>query len=213
MFILICAYNITIININYYSNKCIMINIILFGKPGSGKGTQAEFLKKKYNLIHISTGDIFRNIDRNTELGKEVCSYTDDGGLVPDDLTLKVLFDEVGKHSNPNGILYDGFPRTIKQAESLDEYLLSIGSSVNATIQIEADDDILVERILERGKTSNRVDDQDEDKIRNRYIEYNVKTLPLIDYYRTQDKLYSIDGIGDIEIVTNRLSNVIEDLI
>ena len=91
-----------------------MINIVLFGKPGSGKGTQAKFLMEKYDLIHISTGDIFRGIDKETPLGKEVCSYIDNGGLVPDELTLKVLFDEVSKHKNPNGILYDGFPRTIE---------------------------------------------------------------------------------------------------
>ena len=189
-----------------------MINIVLFGKPGSGKGTQAKFLMEKYDLIHISTGDIFRGIDKETPLGKEVCSYIDNGGLVPDELTLKVLFDEVSKHKNHNGILYDGFPRTIKQAKSLDKYLLSIGSSVNATIQIEADDDILVERILERGKTSNRVDDQDEVRIRNRYVEYNEKTSPLIGYYSTQNKLHTVDGIGDIKDVTERLSNVIEKL-
>ncbi|HTO36682.1 MAG TPA: nucleoside monophosphate kinase, partial [Flavobacterium sp.] len=144
-----------------------MINIVLFGKPGAGKGTQAEFLKEKYNLVHLSTGDIFRfNIKNDTDLGKLAKSYIEKGDLVPDEVTIKMLQDEVDKNPDVNGFLFDGFPRTITQADALDEFLKSKNWEVTATIALEADDNILVQRILERGKTSGRVDDQDEDKIR-----------------------------------------------
>ena len=190
-----------------------MINIVLFGKPGAGKGTQAEFLKEKYNLTHISTGDVFRyNLKNNTPLGIEARVYMDAGDLVPDELTTKMLIDEVNKHPNTNGILFDGYPRTISQAEALDAILPTIGSEVAATIALEADDNILVERLLERGKTSGRIDDQDEDKIRNRYQEYNEKTAPLMGYYKDQNKFYAVNGIGTIQEITERLTAVIDNL-
>lgn len=191
-----------------------MINIVLFGKPGAGKGTQAEFLKEKYNLIHISTGDIFRyNLKNNTELGQQAKAYIDKGDLVPDQLTIKMLQDEVEKHSQATGFLFDGFPRTIAQADALDNFLQSKGWSVTATIALEANDEVLIKRLLERGKTSGRTDDQDEGKIRNRYEEYNEKTAPLIDYYTKKDLFYSVDGIGNIEEITRRISTVIDDFI
>lgn len=153
-----------------------MINIVLFGKPGAGKGTQAEFLKEKYQLVHISTGDVFRyNLKNDTELGKQARVFMDAGDLVPDELTTKMLIDEVNKNLDAKGILFDGYPRTISQAEALDAFLPTIGSQVTATVALEADDEVLVARLLERGKTSGRVDDQDEEKIRNRYQEYNEK--------------------------------------
>ena len=190
-----------------------MINIVLFGKPGAGKGTQAEFLKEKYNLVHLSTGDIFRfNIKNDTDLGKLAKSYIEKGDLVPDEVTIKMLQDEVDKNPDVNGFLFDGFPRTITQADALDEFLKSKNWEVTATIALEADDNILVQRILERGKTSGRVDDQDEDKIRNRYQEYNEKTLPLMDYYKQQNKFYAVDGIGSIAEITERLSAIIDNL-
>jgi adenylate kinase len=190
-----------------------MTNIVLFGKPGAGKGTQAEFLKEKYHLIHISTGDIFRfNLKNDTDLGKQARVFMDAGDLVPDELTTKMLIDEINKHDNPNGFLFDGYPRTLSQAADLDAFLSTINTSVTATIALEADDDILVARLLERGKTSGRVDDQDEDKIRNRYQEYNEKTAPLIDYYTKQNKFYSVIGIGDIAEITARLNAVIDGL-
>jgi adenylate kinase len=190
-----------------------MINIVLFGKPGAGKGTQAEFLKEKYKLTHISTGDVFRfNLKNNTELGKQVRVYMDAGDLVPDELTTKMLIDEVNKNLDSNGILFDGYPRTISQAQALDEYLETINSTVDATIALEADDEILIQRLLERGKTSGRPDDQDEEKIRNRYQEYNEKTAPLIDYYKSQGKFYAVNGIGTIQEITERLSLVIDEL-
>jgi adenylate kinase len=190
-----------------------MINIVLFGKPGAGKGTQAEFLKEKYKLTHISTGDVFRfNLKNDTELGKQARVYMDNGDLVPDELTTKMLIDEVKKHPDTNGILFDGYPRTISQAEALDVFLPTIGSQVAATVALEADDEILIQRLLERGKTSGRPDDQDEEKIRNRYQEYNEKTAPLMDYYKAQGKFYAVNGIGTIQEITERLSLVIDEL-
>ena len=190
-----------------------MINIVLFGKPGAGKGTQAEFLKGKYNLTHISTGDIFRfNIKNETPLGKEAQNFINNGELVPDSLTIKMLEDEVNKNLTSKGFLFDGFPRTIAQADALDAFLKSKNWDVTATIALEADDEILIKRLLERGKTSGRADDQDEDKIRNRYQEYNEKTAPLMAYYQKQHKFYPINGIGSIAEITDRLSTVIESL-
>jgi len=190
-----------------------MINIVLFGKPGAGKGTQAEFLKGKYNLTHLSTGDIFRfNIKNNTELGQLAQTYMDKGDLVPDEVTIKMLESEVNKNPQSSGFLFDGFPRTLAQADALDKFLISKGQSITATVALEANDEILVQRLLERGKTSGRPDDQDEEKIRNRYQEYNEKTAPLMDYYKTQGKFFAVDGIGTIEEVTERLSKVIDNL-
>ncbi len=190
-----------------------MINIVLFGKPGAGKGTQAEFLKEKYNLTHLSTGDIFRfNIKNETDLGKLAKTFMDKGDLVPDEVTIKMLQNEVDRNPNSAGFLFDGFPRTIAQAEALDDFLFSKNDKITATIALDADDEILVQRLLERGKTSGRPDDQDEEKIRNRYQEYNEKTAPLMQYYQNQDKFFAVNGIGKIEEVTERLSNVIENL-
>lgn len=190
-----------------------MIAIVLFGKPGAGKGTQAEFLKEKYNLTHISTGDVFRyNLKNDTDLGKQARVYMDNGELVPDELTINMLKAEVEKNMDKAGFLFDGFPRTIPQANALDAFLKSINLDVTATIGLEANDDILVARILERGKTSGRADDQDEAKIRTRYEEYNEKTAPLIEFYKAQDKYYAVDGIGTIAEITERLSNIIDKL-
>ncbi|MGL5112565.1 MAG: adenylate kinase [Flavobacterium sp.] len=190
-----------------------MINIVLFGKPGAGKGTQAEFLKEKYHLVHISTGDVFRfNLKNDTELGKQARVFMDAGDLVPDELTTKMLIDEVNKHLDAKGILFDGYPRTLSQAQALDAFLPTIGSQVTATVALEADDEVLVARLLERGKTSGRVDDQDEEKIRNRYQEYNEKTAPLMEYYHMQNKFHAVNGIGSIQEITERLTAVIDNL-
>ena len=190
-----------------------MINIVLFGKPGAGKGTQAEFLKEKYNLVHLSTGDIFRfNIKNETELGQLAKTYMDKGDLVPDEVTIKMLQSEVDKNQDVAGFLFDGFPRTIAQAQALDAFLATKNQAITATVALEADDEILVARLLERGKTSGRPDDQDEEKIRNRYQEYNEKTAPLMEYYTKQNKFYPVNGIGSIAEITERLSKVIDNL-
>ncbi len=190
-----------------------MINIVLFGKPGAGKGTQAEFLKEKYNLTHLSTGDIFRfNIKNDTDLGKLAKTFMDKGDLVPDEITIKMLQSEVDKNPHSAGFLFDGFPRTLAQAKALDEFLESKSQSITATVALEADDNILVARLLERGKTSGRPDDQDEEKIRNRYDEYNQKTAPLMDYYLKQNKFFAVNGIGSIIEVNERLNQIFDKL-
>ncbi|MFS4416657.1 adenylate kinase [Maribacter sp. 2307ULW6-5] len=197
----------------YQLNKKHMINIVLFGKPGAGKGTQASFLKEKYNLQHISTGDVFRyNIKNGTELGTLAKSYMDKGALVPDSVTIKMLEDEVGKHPEADGFIFDGFPRTAAQAQALDNLLESKDMQVNATIALEANDEALIARLLERGKTSGRTDDQDVDKIRHRFGEYNEKTAPVKAYYQEQNKFHSVNGIGSIAEITERLTKVVDAL-
>jgi adenylate kinase len=188
-----------------------MINLILFGKPGSGKGTQAEFVKKKYDLIHISTGDVFRhNISKQTELGVLAKSYMEKGELVPDGVTIQMLEAEVNKTPNAGGFIFDGFPRTIHQAEMLDKFLINKKLSISMTIALEVDEKILTDRLISRGKDSGRVDDQDRSKIKNRFEQYNKKTSTLINYYRSQDKFFEIEGTGEISEISERIFNVID---
>ena len=191
-----------------------MINIVLFGKPGAGKGTQAEFLKSKYQLFHISTGDLFRHhISNKTDLGKLAQSYMDKGDLVPDQVTIDMLKDAVENNPDAKGFIFDGFPRTEKQAEALDRFLNDKSMKITATLALEADDDVLVARLINRGKTSGRADDQDETKIRNRFEEYNSKTAPLRKFYNAQGKFHSVDGIGGIDQITQRLTTLIDGLL
>jgi len=188
-----------------------MKNFVLFGKPGSGKGTQAEHLSEEYKLYHISTGDLFRkNISQNTKLGLLAKSYMDKGDLVPDEVTIKMLENEIKENTKSRGFLFDGFPRTIAQAESLDEFLHSINMQIDATIALEVDEKELMSRIIDRGKTSNRSDDQDVEKIENRFNEYNKKTSALIRYYKDQKKFFEVNGHGSVEEITNRLFDLID---
>ena len=190
-----------------------MINLVLFGKPGAGKGTQAAFLKSTFNLVHISTGDLFRyNIKNKTALGQQAQSFMDRGDLVPDRVTIEMLEAEVDRNPEAKGFIFDGFPRTKAQAQALDVFIEAKNMKINATIALEANDDILVKRLLERGETSGRSDDQDESKIRNRFDEYKLKTAPLKDYYEGQHKFYSVNGIGSIDEITERLTNLIVSL-
>ena len=190
-----------------------MINIVIFGKPGAGKGTQAAFLKSKYQLFHISTGDLFRHhIYNKTALGTLARSYIDKGDLVPDQVTIDMLKDTVENHPEAKGFIFDGFPRTTKQAEALDNFLNERSMTISATLALEANDDILVKRLINRGKTSGRLDDQDEDKIRNRFEEYKNKTAPLIDFYTAQGKFHSVNGVGSIDEITQRLTELIDGL-
>ncbi len=191
-----------------------MFNIIIFGKPGSGKGTQAKFLKEKYSLYHISTGDLFRkNISNKTKLGIEAKSFLDNGDLVPDFVTIKMLENEVLSNKQVKGYIFDGFPRTLAQAESLDTFLNSINLKINATIALDVEENELIKRLLDRGKTTNRSDDQDLEKIKNRFNEYNIKTSILINFYNKQGKFYSVDGKGSVDDITSRLFDLIESLI
>jgi len=190
-----------------------MTNLVLFGPPGAGKGTQAEFLKEKYNLVHISTGDVFRyNMKNDTALGMLAKSYIEKGGLVPDQLTIDMLSAEVEKNADAKGFIFDGFPRTNAQAEALDKLMDNKDSQINAMIALEVDDEVLVKRLLERGKTSGRKDDADETVIRNRIKVYYDETAILKDYYTAQDKYVGVDGVGSIEDITERLSAVIDNL-
>ena len=191
-----------------------MFNIVIFGKPGSGKGTQANFLKEKYSLYHISTGDLFRkNISNKTNLGIEAKSFLDNGDLVPDSVTIKMLENEVLLNKQVKGYIFDGFPRTLAQAKSLDTFLNSINLKINATIALDVDENELITRLLDRGKTTNRSDDQDLEKIKNRFNEYNTKTSILIDFYDKQGKFYSVDGKGSVDDITTRLFDLVESLI
>ena len=191
-----------------------MFNIVIFGKPGSGKGTQANFLKEKYNLYHISTGDLFRkNISNQTNLGIEAKSYLDNGDLVPDIVTIKMLENEVLSNKDANGYIFDGFPRTLNQAKSLDDFLSSINLKINATMALDVNEDELITRLLDRGKNTNRSDDQDIEKIKNRFNEYNTKTSKLINFYSKQDKFFSVDGKGSVNDITLRLFGLVDSLI
>ena len=190
-----------------------MTNIVLFGPPGAGKGTQANFLKDQYDLVHISTGDVFRyNIKNETALGMLAKSYMDKGQLVPDKVTIDMLNNEVEKNSTAKGFIFDGFPRTNAQAKALDELMESKDSQINAMVALEVEDDVLVKRLLERGKTSGRADDADESIIRNRIKEYYDKTAILKDYYTSQNKYYGVNGVGTIAEITKRLKAVIDKL-
>ncbi len=187
------------------------MNIVLFGMPGSGKGTQANFIKIKYNLTHISTGDVFReNIKNNTELGKLARSYIDSGKLVPDKLTIKLLEKKIEENINSKGYIFDGFPRTIDQGIHLDNFLFKKNLSIDLTISLEVDEQILINRILKRGVDSGRADDQDRSKIKKRFDEYSQKTSILKKFYEEQNKFFSINGEDSINQVKNRLTQLID---
>ncbi|MBR9921001.1 MAG: adenylate kinase [Bacteroidetes bacterium] len=188
-----------------------MINLILFGPPGSGKGTQAARLTEKYDLLHISTGDLFRyEMGNNTPLGQEAKSYIEKGELVPDSVTIGMLRNKVEANPDVAGYIFDGFPRTVAQAEALDVLLGERKEEVTALLSLEVDDEEIVKRILERGKTSGRPDDNDESIIRNRIEVYNSETAPVFDYYDKKGKSQKIDGIGSIEEIFDRLCTAID---
>lgn len=190
-----------------------MINLILFGPPGSGKGTQAAKLVEKYELVHISTGDLFRyEMGNDTPLGQEAKSYINKGELVPDSVTIGMLKNKVDKHPGAKGFIFDGFPRTTPQAEALDDLLDSMDESVSALIALDVDDEELVQRLLLRGKTSGRKDDANEAVIRNRIEVYENETRPVFDYYAQSGKSMKIDGIGSIEDIFGRLCAAIDAL-
>ena len=190
-----------------------MKNIVLFGAPGAGKGTQAELLKDKYDLIHISTGEVFRyNIKKGTELGKLAKTYIDKTQLVPDEVTIDMLIAEVERFSDANGFIFDGFPRTKSQAEALDRFMNERDHQINAMIVLEVPEDILIKRILSRGLTSGRVNDQSENKIKIRLQNYYDNTDILKAFYQKQNKYYRIDGVGTIEEISNRIQQVFDKL-
>ncbi len=187
-----------------------MLNIVLFGPPGAGKGTQSEKLIDKYKLTHLSTGDIFRaNIKGQTELGTLAKSYMDKGQLVPDEVTIKMLEAEVNKNPNSNGFIFDGFPRTQAQAEALDKLLASKNTSITLMLALEVEEVELKKRLLLRGKDSGRADDQNPDVIQKRIDVYNSETSPVKDFYTAQGKYKGTNGIGEIEEIFNALCSII----
>ena len=183
-----------------------MLNIVLFGPPGSGKGTQSENLIAKYDLVHLSTGDIFRaNIGGGTELGILAKGYMDGGNLVPDEVTIKMLASEVEKNPEAKGFIFDGFPRTSPQAQALDDLLTSMGTSITCMLSLEVSEDELKTRLIKRAQTSGRKDDADPEIIQNRINVYNTETAPVADFYKAQDKFHGIVGTGSIEEIADRL--------
>ncbi len=188
-----------------------MLNIVLFGPPGAGKGTQAEKLISNYNLVHLSTGDIFRaNIKGETELGTLAKSYIDAGNLVPDEVTIKMLESEVDKNPNAEGFIFDGFPRTTIQAEALEAFLESKGTSISLMLALKVSEQELIKRLLLRGKDSGRADDANEEVIANRIRVYNDQTAVVADFYNAQNKFHQIDGIGSIDEIFGRLCDSID---
>ena len=189
-----------------------MLNIILFGPPGSGKGTQATNLVDHYDLLHISTGDLFRyEMGNNTPLGLEAKSYIAKGNLVPDEVTIGMLKNKVNANPDVKGYIFDGFPRTIAQAEALDLFLKEKDSEITVLSALDVDDDEIVKRILNRGLTSGRADDNDESIIRNRIATYNDETAQVFDYYAKSNKSIKVSGIGSIEEIFDRLKAAIDE--
>ena len=188
-----------------------MLNLVLFGPPGAGKGTQAEKLINKYNLVHLSTGDIFRaNIKGETELGQLAKSYIDKGELVPDEVTIKMLESEVDKNPGAEGFIFDGFPRTTPQAEALEAFLTGKNTSVSVMLALDVAEQELIQRLLLRGKDSGRADDQNEEVIANRINVYNEQTAVVADFYDAQSKFQKIDGVGSIDEIFDRLCGAID---
>lgn len=187
-----------------------MVNLILFGPPGSGKGTQADKLVEKYELIHISTGDLFRyEMKNDTELGLRAKSYMAKGELVPDEVTVGMLRNRVDQSPHAKGFIFDGFPRTIPQAEALDALLEERGTSISGLIALHVTDEEIIDRILLRGRTSGRADDNDTGIINNRIQVYRGETEPVYNYYATQDKSRTVNGLGSIEEIFDRLCSEI----
>ncbi len=183
-----------------------MLNIVLFGPPGAGKGTQSEKLIEAYELVHLSTGDIFRGeIKAGTELGLKAKALIDKGELVPDEVTIGMVVNKLDQNADAKGFIFDGFPRTAAQAEALDRILEEKGTGITSMLSLEVEEEELVKRLLNRGKDSGRADDQDESIIRNRIAVYNKETAPLKDFYGSQDKLHAIEGIGTLDEVFGRL--------
>lgn len=192
-----------------------MTNIVLFGPPGSGKGTQAQNLIEKFNLKQISTGDLFRyNMKNDTELGKLAKTYIEKGDLVPDQVTIDMLIDEVKKPTNAAGFIFDGFPRTAAQTVALENIVKEVlNDQIDLCLALVVEDEILVERLLKRGETSGRADDSNEEIIRNRIKEYYAKTAEVAELYKQQGKYVEVNGVGDIQEIANKLFAEVEKVI
>jgi len=189
-----------------------MLNLVLFGPPGAGKGTQSERLIQKYNLVHLSTGDILRGeITRETELGLEAKKLMDQGILVPDEVVIGMISNKLELNKDSDGFIFDGFPRTVAQAEALDNLLKSKSSRISGMVALVVDNVELEKRLLNRGKNSGRPDDANPEVIRKRIVEYNSKTAPVANYYKDQKKFTSINGIGTVDEIFTTICNVVDD--
>lgn len=190
-----------------------MLNLILFGPPGSGKGTQAARLADEYNLVHISTGDLFRSeMEAGTELGRQANQFMSRGELVPDEVTIGILRNKMTSHREAHGFIFDGFPRTVPQAEALDQLLSMLDQQIDALIMLDVPEEEIVMRILLRGQQSVRPDDNDEEIVRNRYKVYLSKTAPIYDYYDKKGKAYNVSGVGTIEDIFHSICEEIDSL-
>ena len=184
-----------------------MLNIVLFGAPGAGKGTQAVMLAKEHDLVHLSTGDILRKeLSAGTELGKQAKAFMDKGEFVPDEVVIDMIRSQIEQYPDAKGFIFDGFPRTTAQAEALDRMLNEKGMEITAMIALEVEHNELVNRLMKRGESSGRTDDQSLDVISNRIDVYHQKTKPLISYYHARGKYHPIDGVGEIAEIFERLS-------
>lgn len=188
-----------------------MLNIVLFGPPGAGKGTQSENIITKYKLVHIATGDLFRkHLKEGTDLGQKAKQYMDAGNLVPDEVVIGMVDEKISEFPATNGFIFDGFPRTVAQAEALDELLKKNNTSISLMIALQVPDDELRQRIVLRGKTSERTDDQNIEKINNRIKVYKEETLPVAKYYQNQGKLAKVNGVGSIDEIFDHISKEID---
>lgn len=189
------------------------LNLVLFGPPGAGKGTQSTFLIDKYTLVHLSTGDLLRGeISAKSALGLKAKELMNQGKLVPDEVVIGMIKNKLQGNPDAKGFIFDGFPRTTAQAEALDVLLGENNESISAMLALEVDNDELKKRLLERGKVSGRPDDQNLEIIEQRISEYNNKTAPLKAYYDKQNKLHSIKGVGSVESISEKLSESIAQL-
>ena len=190
-----------------------MRNIVLFGPPGAGKGTQSTLILEKYQLVHLSTGDILRSeIASGTELGLKAKALMDEGILVPDEVVIGMIDSKIKANPNAKGFIFDGFPRTVPQAAALDKLLNDSGTPLSGMVALEVNQDELVKRLLIRGESSGRPDDRDESLIARRVLEYNTKTAPVADYYKAQGKYASVYGIGEVDTIFAGLCEKIEAL-
>lgn len=187
-----------------------MLNIVLFGPPGAGKGTQAEKLQEKYNILHLSTGEVIRDeIGRGTELGKLAARQMEGGKLASDELVLGIIGKYIEEHKSAPGVIFDGFPRTLPQAEAFDRMLAGEGTKVTVMLALEVPDEVVIDRILTRGKTSGRADDQSIDTIRGRIEVYKKQTAAVADYYKNEGKFRAVNGVGTIDEIFDRLCETI----
>lgn len=188
-----------------------MINLVLFGPPGAGKGTQSEKIIAKYGFVHLSTGDLFRkHLSEGTALGTLAKKYMNEGNLVPDEVVISMVGEKIKENPGARGVIFDGFPRTVPQAKALDALLQGMGQSISGMVALEVDEEELKTRIRKRGETSGRADDQEEDKINTRIRVYNEETIPVAEYYKSQNKYYPVKGIGDIEEIFNNITKAID---